>query len=181
METIKFKTDNIDLLYSKYNGTIKNIKITINIKIEDTEYPNRFRHALFRKAERFFINNNPHELSYVSIISPSNKENYSTYDFWNKNQDNIYTSYEIIIELDVLCEITSLGSNKPNVYNLGELTKVYNYKELMMNDLNECNNKKDERVRELEDNFKEIMFNYLDNNNIKNIKDDYMAYYINYL
>ncbi len=100
MEKIKLDINNIDDLYSKYDSCcIRNIYITINVKIENelNIEKNRFNYYEIMKAANFFINNNPNEFSYISIINPFNISSDNIY--WNMIQDDIYLSYKITIEL----------------------------------------------------------------------------------
>jgi hypothetical protein len=120
METIKLNFNNIDGLYSKYDGCIKNINITINVNIENElniKNKKRFNYYEMMKAANFFINNNPNEFSYISIVNPFNNGNDNIY--WTMIQDDIFLSYKITIELVLYKNCT--------VFRYSKHYKIINY------------------------------------------------------
>ena len=144
---ITFTTNNIETLYSHFNGHIRDIEIKLQIKVgnelnESNESCNpMFREILFRKATEFFTYNNPHKLSSVIMISPYNCVNNDNYNFWNKYaHETIITSYSIEIKLVVyensILESKSISKSK------SKLELVKNYKEIMESVVEECDQKK---------------------------------------
>ncbi len=128
MEKIKLEINNIDDLYSKYDGYIKNINIIVDVKIGNE---NRFIYNDFIKAANYFINNNPNEFSFISINSPFNIDNDSIY--WNMIQDEINVSYKITIELILYIyetykyETYKYGTYKYGTYKYGKFYKINKY------------------------------------------------------
>lgn len=135
---ITFTTNNIETLYSHFNGHIRDIEITLKIKVdnESNESCNpRFREILFRKATEFFRYNNPHKLLSVVMFSPYHIENMDNYNFWNKYaHETIITSYSIEIKLVVFKN--SILEHQP------KLELVENYNEIMQSVVEECDQKK---------------------------------------
>jgi hypothetical protein len=95
METLKFQINTMEELYSKFDGNIKNINIIANVYIGDD---NKFIYNVFMNASNFFINNNPHKYSFISIIGP-----FDTNDniYWSMIDTDINISYKITIELTI--------------------------------------------------------------------------------
>ncbi len=116
MEKIKLEINDIDKLYSKYDGYIRNINIIINVDFENEliKNNNRFNYYDIMKASNFFINNNPNEYSYISIINPFNICNDNIY--WNMIEDDIYFSYKITIELILYKNFIDSKYYKINTY-----------------------------------------------------------------
>ena len=116
MEKIKLEINDIDKLYSKYDGYIRNINIIINVDFENEliKNNNRFNYYDIMKAANFFINNNPNEYSYISIINPFNICNDNIY--WNMIEDDIYFSYKITIELILYKNFIDSKYYKINTY-----------------------------------------------------------------
>ncbi len=160
-ETIEFiyNTNNIETLYSNFNAEIKEIYIKLKINIENQYHEPRFRDILFRKATEFFRNNNPHKMSYVSLISPENMSvGMNTYDFWNRySHDKIFTSYSIEIKLIVY----------KNLINDYKFIPIDNYKEIMDKIVQECDQNKIKHIKEKEKKTTEleasIIFDYIQN------------------
>jgi hypothetical protein len=154
-----YNTDNIETLYSNFNGEIKEIYITLKIYIENEYHEPRFRDILFRKATEFFRNNNPHKISYVSLISPENLNiGMNSYDFWNRYyQDKIFTSYSIEIKLIVY----------QNLMVDYKFIPIDNRKEIMDKIVEECDQNKLKYITEKEKKTTKleasIIFDYIQN------------------
>ena len=94
-----FEINNIEDLYCRYDGYIRNINITVKVTIEhdSNEIKNKFIYNDFIKAANYFINNNPNEYSYIIINNPFNIDDDNI--CWHIIQDDINMSYKITIEL----------------------------------------------------------------------------------
>ncbi len=123
MDIIKIESDNIDILYNKIDRYIKKINITAKINIEEEltinkNNTNRFIYRDYINASNYFINNNPSQLSLISIINPFNTDDNI---YWNMIQDDIYLSYKIIIELTIY--------KNQNIFKIIKKSKYYDYEE----------------------------------------------------